>query len=128
MKGVTMSRIGATLAVLFVLLASQAGAQSGDVSFSLVVPLRGTPAASVARVGAIVESLGGHLDTAQGGPIMMAAWPDGRRLQVVQTFDMTSLDLTCSNAQDGARAMCNDIAQRYQTEREPTSAQPESQR
>jgi hypothetical protein len=123
-----MSRIGATLAVLFVLLARQAGAQSGDVSFSLVVPLRGTPAASVARVGAIVESLGGHLDTAQGEPIMMATWPDGGRLQVVQTVDMTFLDLTCSNAHGGARAMCNDIAQRYQTGREPTSAQPESPR
>ena len=112
-----MSRIGATLAVLFVLLASHAGAQSGDVSFSLVVPLRGTPEASVARVGDIVESLGGHLDTAQGGPIKMAAWPDGRRLQVVQTVDMAFLNLTCSDAQGGAKAMCDDIAQRYQTGR-----------
>jgi hypothetical protein len=122
-----MSRIGATLAVLFVLLASQAGAQSVDVSFSLVVPLRGTPKASVARVGDIVKSLGGHLETAQGGPIVMAAWPDGGRLQVVPTVDMTFLNLTCSDAHGGARAMCNDIAQRYQTGREPTSAQAESQ-
>jgi hypothetical protein len=128
MKGVTMSRRGATLAVLFVLLASQAGAQSADVSFSLVVPVRGTPEASFARVGAIVESLGGHLETAQGGPLMLAAWPDGGRLQVVQTVDMTFLNLTCSNAHGGAKAMCNDIAQRYQTGREPTSAQSESQR
>jgi hypothetical protein len=115
MKGVTMSRIGATLAVLFVLLASQAGAQSVDVSFSLIVPLRGTPKAAVARVGDIVESLGGHRETAQGGATMIAAWPDGGRLQVVQTVDMTFLNLTCSNAHGGAKAMCNAIAQRYQT-------------
>jgi hypothetical protein len=116
------------LAVLFVLLASQAGAQSADVSFSLVIPLRGTPKASVARVGDIVKRLGGHLATAQGGPTLMAAWPDGGRLQVVQTVDMTFLNLTCSNAHGGAKARCNDIAQRYQTGREPTSAQAASPR
>ena len=53
-KGVTLSRRGATLAVLFVLLASHAGAQSVDIIYSLVVPLRGTPEASVSRVADIV--------------------------------------------------------------------------
>ena len=119
--GVTMSRRGATLAVLFVLLASHAGAQSVDIIYSLVVPLRGTPEASVSRVADIVEGLGGHLQTAKGGPTMMAAWPDGRRLQVVPTVrgtpNTTFLDLTCSNAQGSAKAMCEDIAQRYKAGR-----------
>ena len=53
----TISRIGATLAVLFVLLASHAGAQPVDISYSLDLPLRGTLEASVARVADIVEKL-----------------------------------------------------------------------
>jgi hypothetical protein len=118
---VTMSRIGATLAILFVLLASHAGAQPVDSIYSLVVPLRGTPEASVARVADIVEGLGGHLQTAKGGPTMMAAWTDGRRLQAVPTvqgtLNTTLLNLTCSNAQGGAKALCEDIAQRYKAGR-----------
>jgi hypothetical protein len=121
MKGVTMSRIGATLAVLFVLLASHTGAQPVDSIYSLVVPLRGTPEASVARVADIVEGLGGHLQTAKGGPTMMAAWPDGRSLQVVPTVqgtpNTTLLNLTCSSTQGGAKAMCDDITQRYKAGR-----------
>jgi hypothetical protein len=120
-KGVIMSRIGATLAVLFVLLASHAGAQPVDSNYSLTVPLRGTPEASVARVADIVEGLGGHLQTAKGGLTMMAAWPDGRRLQVVPavrgTPNTTLLDLSCIAIQGGAKAMCEDIAQRYKTGR-----------
>jgi hypothetical protein len=116
-----MSRIRTTLAVLFVLLACHAGAQSVGSIYSLVVPLRGTPEASVARVAGIVEGLGGHLQTAKGGPTMMAAWPDGRNLQVVPTVqgtpNTTFLNLTCSNAQGGAKAMCEDIAQRYKAGR-----------
>ena len=116
-----MSHIGAILAVLFVLLASHAGAQSVDIIYRLVVPLRGTPEASVTRVADIVEGLGGHLQTAKGRPIMMAAWPDGRSLDVVTTVEgtpnTTLLNLTCSNAQGGAKAMCEDIAQRYKTGR-----------
>jgi hypothetical protein len=109
-----MSRIGATLAVLLVLLASHAGAQPVDSTYSLTVPLRGTPEASVARVADIIEGLGGHLQTAKGGPIMMAEWPDGRILQVTQgTPNTTLLDLLCIARQGGAKAMCEDIAQRY---------------
>jgi hypothetical protein len=116
-----MSRIGATLAVLLVLLASHAGAQPVDSNHSLTVPLRGTPEASVARVADIIEGLGGHLQTAKGGPIMMAAWPDGRLLQVVapvhDTPNTTLLGLSCIARQGGAKAMCEDIAQRYKAGR-----------
>ena len=62
---------------------------------------------------------------------MMAAWPDGRRLDVVPmvkgTPNTTFLDLTCSNAQGGAKAMCEDIAQPYKAGRQPTSYHSESQ-
>jgi hypothetical protein len=116
-----MPRIGTTLAVLFVLLASHIGAQPVDSIYSLTVPLRGTPEASVARVADIVEGRGGHLQTAKGGPIMMAAWPDGRRLQAVPTVqgtpNTTLLNLTCSAVQGGAKAMCEDIAERYKAGR-----------
>ena len=116
-----MSRIGATLAVLFVLLASQAGAQSVDNLYSLVVPLRGTPEASIARVADIVEGLEGHLQTAKGGPTMIAAWPDGRRLQVVPTVqgtpNTTLLNLSCIAIQGGAKATCKDITRRYKATR-----------
>jgi hypothetical protein len=121
-KEVTMSRIGATLAILFMLLASHAGAQPADMNYSLDVPLRGTLEASVARVAGIVEGLGGNLQTAKGEDTMIAAWPDGRRLAVVQknlygTPTQTLLNLSCSNTQDSAKAMCDDIAQRYKTGR-----------
>ena len=52
---------------------------------------------------------------------MVAVWPDGRRLQVVPTVqgtpNTTCLDLTCNSLEGGAKAMCDDIAQRYQTGR-----------
>ena len=116
-----MSRIGATLAVLLVLLASHAGAQPVDSNYSLTVPLRGTPEASVTRVADIIEGLGGHLQTAKGGSTMTAAWPDGRRLQVVPTVqgtpNTTLLGLSCIAIQGGAKAMCEDIAQRYKAGR-----------
>ena len=121
MKGVTMSRIGEALTLLFVLLASHGGAQPVDDICSLVLPPHGTPEASAARIGAIVEQLGGHLQTAKGGRSMVAVWPDGRRLQVVPTGQGTPntpwLDLTCNSLEGGAKAMCDDIAQRYQTGR-----------
>jgi hypothetical protein len=45
---------------------------------------------------------------------MMAEWPDGRILQVTQgTPNTTLLDLLCIARQGGAKAMCEDIAQRY---------------
>ena len=116
-----MSRIGTILAVLFVLLASHAGAQPVDSKYGLTVPLRGTPEASVARVADIIEGLGGHLQTAKGEATMMAAWPDGRRLTVVPTVqgtpNTTLLDLSCIAIQGGAKAMCEDIAQRYKAGR-----------
>ena len=109
------------------LLASYAGAQHADMNYSLNVPVRGTPEASVDRVADIVEGLGGHLQTAKGEGILMAEWPDGRRLRVVPrilhgtptqtTPTQTVLDLSCINTQDSAKAMCDDIAQRYKTGR-----------
>jgi hypothetical protein len=52
---------------------------------------------------------------------MMAAWPDGRSLQVVSTVqgtpNTTLLNLTCSATQGGAKAMCENIAQRYKAGR-----------
>jgi hypothetical protein len=121
MKGVTMSRIGEALTILFVLLASHGGAQPVDDLFSLALSPRGTPEASAARIGDIVEQLGGHLQTAKGGLSLVAVWPDGRRLQVVPTVqgtpNPTFLDLTCNSLEGGAKAMCDDIAQRYQTGR-----------
>jgi hypothetical protein len=68
-----------------------------------------------------VEGLGGHLQTAKGEPTMMAAWPDGRSLQVVSTVqgtpNTTLLNLTYSATQGGAKAMCENIAQRYKAGR-----------
>ena len=116
-----MSRIGEALTILFVLLASHGGAQPVDDLFSLALSPRGTPEASAARIGDIVEQLGGHLQTARGGLSLVAVWPDGRRLQVVPTVqgtpNTTFLDLTCNSLEGGAKAMCDDIAQRYQTGR-----------
>ena len=116
-----MPRRSATVAVLFVLLVSHGGAPPVDDIFSLVLPPRGTPEASAARIGDIVEQLGGHLQTAKGGLSLVAVWPDGRRLQVVPTGqgtpNTTFLDLTCNSLEGGAKAMCDDIAQRYQTGR-----------
>jgi len=116
-----MPRRSATVVVLFVLLVSHGGAQPVDDIFSLVLPPRGTPEASAARIGDIVEQLGGHLQTAKGGSSLVAVWPDGRRLQVVSTVqgtpNTTLLDLTCNSLEGGAKAMCADIVQRYQTGR-----------
>ena len=116
-----MSRIGEALTILFVLLASHGGAQPVDDIFSLVLPPRGTPEASVARIRAIVATLGGHLQTAPGELSVVAVWQDGRRLQVVPTVqgtpNTTVFDLTCNHLEGGAKAMCEDIAQRYQTGR-----------
>ena len=88
---------------------------------ALLSPLRGTPEASVARVKDVVEGLGGHLQTAKGGPTMMAAWPDSRGHQVVPTVqgtpNTTLLNLTCSSTPGGAKAMCDDITQRYKAGR-----------
>jgi hypothetical protein len=121
MTGGTMPRISATVAVLFVLLVSHGGALPVDDIFSLVLPPRGTPEASVARIRAIVATLGGHLQTAPGELSVVAVWQDGRRLQVVPTGqgtpNTTVFDLTCNHLEGGAKAMCEDIAQRYQTGR-----------
>jgi len=116
-----MPRIRATVAVLFVLLVSHGGAQPVDDIFSLVLPPRGTPKASVARIRDIVEKLGGHLQTATSELSVVAVWQDGRRLQVVPmvqgTPNTTVFDLTCNHIEGGAKAMCEDIARRYQTGR-----------
>ena len=116
-----MPRRSATVVVLFVLLVSHGGALPVDDIFSLVLPPRGTPEASVARIRAIVATLGGHLQTAPGELSVVAVWQDGRRLQVVPTVqgtpNTTVFDLTCNHLEGGAKAMCGDIARRYQTGR-----------
>jgi len=114
-----MSRLGATLTVLVVLLAWQAGAQSPDRVYRLTVPLRGTLEASVTRIADIAEALGGHLQSPKGASPLSAAWPDGRSLTVGLTGQGAPhpllLQLTCGNIQRGAKAMCEDIAERYKS-------------
>jgi len=116
-----MSRLGVTLTGLIVLLAGQAGAQAPpDIFHNLTVPLRGTLEASVTRIADIAEALGGHLQSPKGASPLSAAWPDGRSLTVGLTGHGAPhpllLQLTCGNIQRGAKAMCEDIAERYKSE------------